>query len=68
MPYHHFTPNEQYVIAHLASAGFSLREIGRRLGREGDVGEIATLASFPADTDLHYVLGGRTPGSPRDSL
>ena len=33
IPYHHFAPNEQYIIAHLASAGFSLREIGRRLGR-----------------------------------
>lgn len=33
MPYHHFTPKEQYVIAHMAIAGFSLREIGRRLGR-----------------------------------
>jgi IS30 family transposase len=33
MPYHHFTPNEQYVIAHLTSAGFSQREIGRRIGR-----------------------------------
>ena len=33
MPYHHFTPNEQYVIAHMTIAGFSLREIGRRLGR-----------------------------------
>jgi IS30 family transposase len=32
MPYHHFTPNEQYVIAHMTSAGFSQREIGRRLG------------------------------------
>jgi IS30 family transposase len=33
MPYHHFTPKEQYVVAHMAIAGFSLREIGRRLGR-----------------------------------
>jgi len=33
MPYHHFTPHEQYVIAHMTSAGFSQREIGRRLGR-----------------------------------
>jgi transposase, IS30 family len=33
MPYHHFTANEQYVIAHMTMAGFSLREIGRRLGR-----------------------------------
>ncbi len=33
MPYHHFTPNDQYVIAHMTSAGFSQREIGRRLGR-----------------------------------
>ena len=33
MPDHHFTPKEQYVIAHMAIAGFSLREIGRRLGR-----------------------------------
>ena len=33
MPYHHFTPHEQYIIAHLTSAGFSQREIGRRLGR-----------------------------------
>jgi IS30 family transposase len=33
MPYHHFTQNEQYVIGHMVSAGFSLREIGRRIGR-----------------------------------
>lgn len=33
MPYHHFTPDERYVIAHLSIAGFSLREIGRRIGR-----------------------------------
>ena len=33
MPYHHFTPKEQYVIAHMTIAGFSQREIGRRLGR-----------------------------------
>ena len=33
MPYHHFTREERYVISHLAVAGFSLREIGRRLGR-----------------------------------
>ena len=33
MPYHHFTVNEQYVIAHLTIAGYSQREIGRRLGR-----------------------------------
>jgi transposase, IS30 family len=33
MPYHHFTREEQYLIGHLAIAGFSLREIGRRLGR-----------------------------------
>lgn len=33
MPYHHLTENERYVISHLKVAGFSLREIGRRLGR-----------------------------------
>lgn len=33
MPYHHLTPNEQYVIAHMTIAGFSQREIGRRLAR-----------------------------------
>lgn len=33
MPYHHFTTEEQYVIAHMHIAEFSLREIGRRLGR-----------------------------------
>jgi transposase, IS30 family len=33
MPYHHFTAKEQYVIAHMTIAGFSQREIGRRLGR-----------------------------------
>jgi len=34
MPYTHITENERYVISHLKSAGFSLREIGRRLGRD----------------------------------
>jgi len=33
MPYHHFTREERYVISHLAIAGLSLREIGRRIGR-----------------------------------
>jgi IS30 family transposase len=33
MPYHHFTTEERYKIAHMAIAGFSLREIGRRIGR-----------------------------------
>lgn len=33
MSYSHLTPNERYVISHLKSAKFSLREIARRLGR-----------------------------------
>ncbi len=33
MPYHHFTPHEQSIIAHMTSARFSQRDIGRRLGR-----------------------------------
>ena len=33
MPYHHFTTDEQYLIGHMHIAEFSLREIGRRLGR-----------------------------------
>jgi IS30 family transposase len=33
MPYNHLTENERYVISHLKIAGFSLREIARRLGR-----------------------------------
>ena len=33
MPYHHFTTEERYVISHMAIAGFSLREIGRHIGR-----------------------------------
>ncbi len=33
MPYHHFTTEECYVISHMAIAGFSLREIGRHIGR-----------------------------------
>ena len=33
MPYHHFSTEERYVISHLAIAGFSLREIGRRIQR-----------------------------------
>ena len=34
MPYHHVTFEERYVIAHLRLAGFSLRAIGQRLGRQ----------------------------------
>lgn len=34
MSYTHITEKERYVISHLKSAGFSLREIGRRLGRD----------------------------------
>jgi transposase, IS30 family len=33
MPYNHLTHKERYVISHLKIAGFSLREIGRRIGR-----------------------------------
>jgi len=33
MSYHHLTPEERYVIAHLRIAGFSLRAIGERIGR-----------------------------------
>lgn len=33
MSYHHFTTEERYVISHMSLAGFSLREIGRRIGR-----------------------------------
>jgi IS30 family transposase len=33
MSYSHLTPKERYVISHLKSAKFSLREIARRLGR-----------------------------------
>jgi IS30 family transposase len=37
MPYHHFSTEERYVISHLAIAGFSLREIGRRHISEKEV-------------------------------
>ena len=33
MPYTHLTENERYVISHLSIAGFSLREIARRIKR-----------------------------------
>ena len=33
MPYKHLTENERYVISHLNCAGFSLREIARRINR-----------------------------------
>ena len=33
MPYTHLTENERYVISHLSCAGFSLREIARRIKR-----------------------------------
>ena len=33
MSYTHFTEKERYVISHLRLANFSVREIGRRLGR-----------------------------------
>jgi IS30 family transposase len=33
MPYTHLTENERYVISHLTCAGFSLREIARRIKR-----------------------------------
>jgi len=33
MPYTHLSYQDRYVISHLKAAGFSLREIGRRLGR-----------------------------------
>jgi IS30 family transposase len=34
MPYTHFTEKERYVISHMHMAGFSLRAIGHRLGRD----------------------------------
>jgi IS30 family transposase len=34
MPYTHFTVKERYVISHMHMEGFSLRAIGRRLGRD----------------------------------
>lgn len=34
MSYTHFTEKERYVISHMKMAGFSLRAIGRRLGRD----------------------------------
>jgi IS30 family transposase len=33
MPYKHLTENERYVISHLKCAGFSFREIARRINR-----------------------------------
>jgi IS30 family transposase len=33
MSYTHLTENDRYVISHLTCAGFSLREIGRRINR-----------------------------------
>ncbi len=33
MPYTHLTENDRYVISHLTCAGFSLREIARRIKR-----------------------------------
>ena len=33
MSYHHFSTKEQYVISHMVLADFSLRKIGRELGR-----------------------------------
>ena len=33
MPYQHFSTEEQYVISHMVLADFSLRQIGRQLGR-----------------------------------
>ncbi|MDY6843266.1 MAG: helix-turn-helix domain-containing protein, partial [Thermodesulfobacteriota bacterium] len=33
IPYTHLTENERYVISHLRIAGFSLREIARRIKR-----------------------------------
>jgi IS30 family transposase len=34
MSYTHFTEKERYVTSHMKIAGFSLRAIGRRLGRD----------------------------------
>lgn len=33
MPYHHLSEEDRYVISHLNIAGYSYREIGRRIGR-----------------------------------
>jgi IS30 family transposase len=67
MPHHHCTPNEQYVIAHMTIAGFSEREIGRRLGRHHT--SIGCHISFLieqsfARTDI--VVSGRRQNSERN--
>jgi hypothetical protein len=41
MPYHHVTPKEQYVIAHMTMAGFSLKETGRFI-RNNSYGAVIT--------------------------
>ena len=57
MPYHHFTTEEQYVIAHMHIAEFSLREIGRRIGRHhGSISrEIRRNRPTYADDAVYWV-------------
>jgi IS30 family transposase len=51
MSYTHLTENDRYVISYLILAGYSLREIGRRIGRDHTTISREIKRNRPANRD-----------------
>jgi len=52
MPNNHLTQNDRYVISHLSIAGYSHREIGRRIGRSHTTVSRELIRNGPPHPDL----------------
>jgi IS30 family transposase len=57
MSYTHLTENDRYVISYLILAGYSLREIGRRIGRDHTTISREIKRNRPANRDNDDVGG-----------
>ena len=63
MPYHHLTMEDRYVISHLKVAGFSVREIGRRLGRHHATISREIIRNGPEYPEDVYLSADRQAGT-----